>query len=157
MSNKNITIVGIFLWVLLLGVALAHPKGSGDTGESGGKGYLEVDCNISNVSLYLCPKDNFTQKEIRSFFGLISSRKDICSGGELFIGTTPLSPTPIPSGRYVLVVSSDYVWEKKGPIEITIKPGKRVYFLQKLFSTRADRPEDDHGGGGGGAGGGGSR
>ncbi|MEE9419139.1 MAG: hypothetical protein V3W43_06660 [Desulfatiglandaceae bacterium] len=47
----------------------------------------------------------------------------------------------------MLVVSSDYVWEKKGPIEITIKPGKRVYFLLKLFSTRADRPEDDHGGG----------
>ncbi len=152
MSNKTIPLSGILLGVLLLGVAMAHSKESGGPKETGTMGHLEIECNLSKVSLYLCPKDNFTQKKVRAFFGLMKSEKVICSGGELFLGTTPLSATPIPPGRYILVIPSDYVWEKKGPIEITIKPGERIYFLLKLFGTRADRPEDNHGTAGGGAG-----
>ncbi|MFH1241875.1 MAG: hypothetical protein V1689_05870 [Pseudomonadota bacterium] len=154
MSDKNLLMVGIFVWVVLFGAVFAHSEKSEDSREDRASGYLEVDCNISHVSLYLCPKDNFTRKKVSSFFGLISSHQDTCSGGKLSLGTTPLSPTPIPSGKYVLLIPQGYVWEKKGPVEITVRPGERFYFLLKLFSTRSDRPEDNHGAGGGGAGGG---
>ena len=75
-------------------------------------------------------------------------------GGELSLGTTPLKPAPVPAGKYILLIPSDYAWENEGPIEITISPGEKRYFLLKLFSTRSNRPEEDHGGGGGGGGGG---
>ena len=116
-------------------------------------GVLEVECNMAGVNLYLCPKGDYVPKETKVFFGLIKSVKHICSSEEIFVGATPVEPTPVPVGTYILMLPSDYVWEKDGPIELTISPGEKTYFLLKLFSSRADRPEDDHGGGGGGGGG----
>lgn len=117
-------------------------------------GRLEVDCNIAGFPLYLCPRDNYVQKEVKVFFGLITSVKYVCSSEEIFVGETPLKPTAVPAGRYTLLIPLDYVWEKEGPVELTILPDEKTYFLLKVFSSRANRPESDHGGGGGGGGGG---
>lgn len=135
----------------LSAAAFGEAVGSEDAGH---KGYLEIDCNLSNVDLYLCPKENFTRKTVRVFFGLIKSKKTVCSEDELFIGTTPIAPVPVPAGMYVILIPADFGWENEGVPEITVRSGKKTYFLLKLFSKRATRHEDDLGGGGGGGGGG---
>jgi hypothetical protein len=53
------------------------------------QGRLELECNLSDVDLYLCPKNNFSRKTVRSFFGLVKSHKDECSGDQFFLETTP--------------------------------------------------------------------
>jgi hypothetical protein len=113
-----------------------------------GKGSLEIECNLSNVKLYLCPQDKFTQKEVRKFWGLVKSREDVCSEGELFIGTTPLKPFPLPAGKYVLLIPSAYIREQEGPLDISIKPGKKAFFMLKVFKKNALSLEAEHGEGG---------
>ena len=156
--NKRAAVIGLaFISLLSICITAAHSGQAIDPGKSGNKGLFEVDCNIAGVDLSLCPADNFVKKEMKVFFGLIKSHKNVCSGGELSLGTTPLKPSPVPVGEYILLIPSEYAWENEGPIEITISHGEKRYFLLKLFSTRANRPEDNHGGGGGGGGGAGSR
>lgn len=116
-------------------------------------GLIEVDCNIAGINLYLCPKDNYAPKETRVFFGLIKSVKHVCSSEEILVGETPLEPTAVPAGTYILLIPPDYVWEEEGPVEVSVLPGEKTYFLLKLFSTRSNPPESSHGGGGGGGGG----
>ena len=156
--KKKAGVIGLsFIWSLIICLTAAYSGQVVDSGKSGKKGLFEVDCNFAGVNLSLCPADNFVKKEIKAFFGLIKSHKTVCSGGEISLGITPLRPAQVQAGKYILLIPSQYVWEKEGPIEITISPGEKEYFLLKLFSTRANRPEEDHGGGGGGGGGGGSR
>jgi len=153
MNRKMTVIVLIFVWSLLTCVVPVHSGKVIHPGRSDNEGFLEVECNIAHIELHLCPKDKFVKKEVKVFFGLIKSQKEICSGAELHLGTTPLKPVSVPAGKYILSIPLGYVWENEGPIEITILPGEKTYFLLKLFSTRANRPEDDHGGSGGGGGG----
>jgi len=156
--TKKTAVIGLaFIWLSSICVPAAHSGQATNSSKSGNNGLFEVDCNIAGVNLSLCPADNFVKKEMKAFFGLIKSHKNVCSGGELSLGTTPLKPAPVPAGKYILLIPSDYVWENEGPIEITISPGEKRYFLLKLFSTRSNRPEGDHGGGGGGGGGDGAR
>ena len=156
--TRNAGVIGLsFILPLIIYLAAAYSGQEIGSRKGGKKGFFEVDCNIARVSLSLCPADNFIKKEIKVFFGLIKSSKNVCSGGELSLGTTPLAPVPVPAGKYILLIPSEYVWENEGPIEITISPGEKKYFLLKLFSTHANRPEENHGGGGGGGGGSGSR
>lgn len=115
-------------------------------------GTIEIECNISHLDLYLCPEKKYQKKESRVFFGLIKSKKLICSDGKIPLGKTPVKPVYMPPGKYILLVPQGYRWEHDGPIEINVESGKREYFLLKLFSSRADRAEDDNGGGGGGGG-----
>ena len=153
--NKRAAIISLAIISLLsIFVPAAHSGQTINPKKIGNKGLFEVDCNIAGVNLRLCPADNFVKKEMKAFFGLIKSHKYVCSGGELSLGTTPLKPAPVPAGKYILLIPSDYAWENEGPIEITISPGEKRYFLLKLFGTRSNRPEEDHGGGGGGGGGG---
>jgi hypothetical protein len=128
----------------------AETAGKQDQANSG---MIEIECNISQVALYLCPEEKYQKKETSVFFGLIKSEKFLCSKGEISLGVTPVKPVPVPPGKYVLLVPSGYRWEKEGPIEIDIENGKRRYFLLKLFSARADGGGDDHGAGGGSGGG----
>ena len=118
-------------------------------------GMIEVECNISGLELHLCPREKYQKKEKSVFFGLIKSEKRLCSGGEIFLGETPVKPVSVPLGKYILLVPPGYRAKHDGPIEILMESGKRKFFLLKLFSTRADGGGDDHGAGaGGGAGGG---
>lgn len=147
--------------LLLMFALLAWPQAgysAEDTGpaKKGKTGLFEVDCNIAGIELSLCPAENFEERETKAFFGLIKSSRWVCSGGEISIGTTPLRPVPVQAGDYILMIPSDYAWEKEGPIQITVQPGEKTYFLLKLFTTSSTRPEDDRGGGGGGGGGGGA-
>ena len=158
MNRKAGVLFLFFIWILFVSVKGAVSAPVIQPEKNDNTGFLAVDCNIAGVNLYLCPKTDFVRKEVKVFFGLITSRKYVCSKGELFLGTTPLKLTRVPAGSYILLISPDYVWEKEGPIHITVLSREKTYFLLKIFSTRAHRPEDDHGGGGGGgAGGGGSR
>jgi hypothetical protein len=146
----------LFLWAWFMSAGLCYsgpPIGHNERD----MGQLEVDCNIAGIAVQLCPKHAYIQKEEKVFFGLIRSTKYVCSGQEILAGETPLKPTDVPAGRYILMIPSDYVWEGEGPIELTILPGEKTYFLLKLFSSSAHRPELDYGGGGGGGGGGGAR
>lgn len=117
-------------------------------------GYIEVECNIAEVSLFLCPESNYTTEERKTFFGLIKTYRGICSGEEISIGKTPARPFSIPVGEYVLLIPQGYVWEKEGPVKIHITSGGETYFLLKLFSKGPGNGETDYGGGGGGGGGG---
>ena len=154
MTKKAGIISLSFIWPLIICLTTAYSGQAIDSGKGGKKGLFEVDCNIARVNLTLCPAENFVKKEMKVFFGLIKSHKNVCSEGEFSLGTTPLKPAPVPAGKYILLIPSGYVWENEGPIEIIISPGEKRYFLLKLFSTRSDRPEENHGGGGGGGGGG---
>ena len=153
MNKKTGTVLfGIMVaWALTSGaICTGQPADSAEAPT----GLLEIECNVSGVPLRLCPKDAYAPKKSRVFFGLIPTVTHICSGGERLVGETPLRPTPVPAGTYVLLIPSDYVWEREGPVEISVIAGKKTYFLLKLFGTRANSPEFDHGGGGGGGGGG---
>ncbi len=118
-------------------------------------GVIEIECNISRLELRLCPHEKFQEKEKSVLFGLIKSEKRFCSGGEISLGATPVKPTPVPTGKYLLMIPQGYRWEHDGPIEIDVETGKRNYFLLKLFSSSAHSSEDDNGAGGGGSAGGG--
>ena len=120
-------------------------------------GTIEIECNISLLELRLCPHEKFQKKEKSVLFGLIKSEKRFCSGGEISLGATPVKPTPVPPGKYLLMIPQGYRWEHDGPIEIDVETGKRNYFLLKVFSSSAHRSEDDNGAGGGGGSAGGGR
>jgi len=141
----------LIIWATIVAAGATCPTLAADSKDRAA-GLLEIECNMAGINLRLCPKDDYVQKETKVFFGLITSMKQVCSSEEISVGKTPLRPTAVPAGTYILMIPSDYVWEKDGPIELTISPGEKTYFLLKLFSSRADRPEDDHGGGGGGGG-----
>lgn len=140
----------LVVWPLLLWAGSASSDEGAPARSVRSEGLLEVECNIAHIDLLLCPKSNFVKRELKVFFGLISSHKYICSGGELPLGSTPLKPVSVPAGEYILLIPPHYVWEHEGPIEVSVSPGEKTYFLLKLFSTRSHRPEEDHGGGGGG-------
>jgi len=146
----------VFLFACLMSAGLSYPSPAGGSNEPD-MGQLEIDCNIANIPLYLCPKRAYMPKEEKAFFGLIRSTKYVCASQEILVGETPLKPTDVPEGRYILMIPSDYIWEGEGPIELSILPGEKTYFLLKLFSSSADHPEADYGGGGGGGGGAGAR
>jgi hypothetical protein len=142
----------VLLAALFLAGVSAHAAQPVKSGDSGQKGVLELECNISKVDLYLCPRDKFIRKTNAKFFGLLKSHEEICSEGQFFLGTTPLKPRQVPAGQYVLLIPPGYAWEHKGPVDINIQPHEKSFFLLKLFS-RHDRPYEagpgDPSGGGG--------
>ena len=145
------------LAALLLSGVSALAAQAEKSGDSTPKGVLELECNLSQVDLYLCPRDKFLRKTTAKFFGLFKSHEESCSGGQLFLGATPLKPRTVPAGQYVLLIPPGYAWEHKGPVEINIEPGERSFLLQKLFShedtAHGEGPEGSPGGGGSGSGG----
>lgn len=147
--------VAVALVVLLQGsVAFSLDEKTGD--EAHATGHLEVECNIADESLYLCPESDYAEEERTAFFGLFKTYRSTCSGEKVFLGKTPVNPVPVPVGEYVLLVPQGYVWEREGPIRVLIVSGKKTYFLLKLFSKGPrDGLDDDYGGSGGGGGGGG--
>ena len=102
------------------------------------QGRLELECNLSDVDLFLCPKENFSRKTTRSFFGLLKSTKDGCSGGQIFLGTTPLKPIALPAGRFVLIIPPQYAGEHDGPVDILVEPDKKSFLMLKLFKKYSD-------------------
>lgn len=151
-SKKAGALFVFVIWAWAMTSAPAHSaQATGSRNRA--TGILEIECNIAGINLYLCPKDNYVMKETKVFFGLITSVKNVCSTEEIFVGETPLKPTPVPVGTYILLIPSDYVWEGEGPIELTILPGEKTYFLLKLFASRANSPQSNHGAGGGAGGG----
>lgn len=160
-SNANQTGVALLV-VLLLSVVSALAARAEKSDDSTPEGVLELECNISQVDLYLCPRDNWVRTMTERFFGLIKSHEESCSAGQLFLGSTPLEPRSVPAGQYMLLIPPGYAWEHEGPVEINIQPDKRSFFLLKLFSRNAKPsgidPADAPGaaGNGVGAGGGGS-
>ncbi len=160
--------IRMILWVgMMLVVLLAYTEPPADAGDNTRKGVLELECNIAKVDLYLCPRDHFVRETKEKFFGLIKSHEDTCSGGQVFLGTTPLKPRTVPAGSYVVLVPPGYAWEQEGIAEINIQPDERSFFLLKLFSRENKSsgigPGDSIGaegvgvgGGGGGSGSGGS-
>jgi uncharacterized membrane protein YgcG len=138
----------------LCGALPAYPGQAAKKEPAGGKGRLELECNIAGVDLRACPFDYFKRKEIRRFFGLFTSYHESCNGKELFLGTTPLKPIELPEGRYVLLTPPDYAWEHEGPIEVKVSVGQKTFFQLKLFKRY--RAQGDGGGAGGGSSGGGS-
>ncbi len=153
----------IFWAGMMLVVLLAYAAPAAYAGDNNRKGVLELECNIAKVDLYLCPRDQFVRETKEKFFGLIKSHEDTCSGGQVFVGTTPLKPRTVPVGRYVVLVPPGYALEQKGPVEINIQPDERSFVLLKLFSRENKSsgigPGDSIGADGvgvGGAGGGGS-
>lgn len=106
----------------------------------GSSGHLELECNMSNVDLYVCPKNNFSRQTVSSFFGLIKTQKDVCSGDRLFLGTTPFKPVGVPAGKFVLLIPPRYTAENEAPIEILIQPGQKSFLMLKLF-RKAGRQE----------------
>jgi uncharacterized membrane protein YgcG len=124
---------------------------------AGSKGYLELECNIIGVDLHLCPLAQFERQTTRWFFGLLTSYQESCTGEKLFLGTTPLRQIELPAGSYVLLIPSDYAWEHKGRIEVSIAAGQKTFFLLKLFKRyQGNGGTGDHGGASSGAGRGGS-
>ena len=115
-------------------------------------GYIEVECNIADESLYLCPESDYTKEERKTFFGLITTYRSICSGEKIFLGKTPVRPVPVPVGEYVLLVPQGYVWEGEGSVGVHIISGKKTFLILNLFCKGPGNGADDHGGSGGGSG-----
>jgi hypothetical protein len=138
---------------------------SGTTSGGTGHGHLELECNISDVDLYLCPKSNFSRHRVSSFFGLVKSHKDECSGDQIFLGTTPFRPVSLPVGKFVLLIPSQFTAENEAPVEILVQPEKKSFIMLKLFKKNsrqklsgpdAGGPGDSAGIGAGGGSSGGS-
>lgn len=111
------------------------------------QGRLELECNLSDVVLYLCPKDNFSRKTVRRFFGLVKSQKDECSKDQLFLGTTPFMPVSLPAGRFVLLIPPQFSGEHEEPIEILIQPEKKTFLMLKLLRISSNQQNSwPHGG-----------
>ena len=125
----------------------------------GAPGYLEVECNISNVVIYLCHKEKFRRQTVRRFFGLITYHKNECAGDPLYLGTTPLKPLPFPAGRYVVLIPPQYAGEHEDPVEVLVEPEKKSFLMLKLLNIdgyQQSADSEDHPGSGGGGGGSGS-
>ena len=119
-----------------------------------GHGHLELECNISGVDLYLCPQSNFSRHTVSSFFGLVKSHKDECSGDQIFLGTTPFRPVSLPVGKFILLLPSRYAAENEAPVEISVQPEKKSFLMLKLFirNSREKLSGPDAGGPGDSAG-----
>ena len=142
---------------LLLGALPAYSGQTEKSAPAGGKGYLEIECNIADVDLKACPLDNFERKSVRKFFGLFTTHHESCTVEQLVLGTTPLKPVELPEGKYVLFIPEDYAWEHKGPVEVSVAARQKTYFLLKLFKRHgAEGNGGDGPGGGGGSGAGGA-
>ena len=102
------------------------------------QGRLELECNLSDVDLFLCPRENFSRKTTRSFLGLLKSTKNECSGGQIFLGTTPFKPVALPAGRFVVIIPSQYAGEHDGPVDILVEPDKKSFLMLKLFKKYSD-------------------
>ena len=94
--------------------------------------YLLTHYCHTDVDLFLCPQGNFSRKTSRSFFGLLKSSKDECSGGQFFLGTTPLKPVSLPAGRFVLIIPPQFAGEHESPVKILIQPDKKSFLMLKL-------------------------
>jgi len=163
MKVKVIVITAIMM-VALFGVTIPVNSDQSVTAAAA-QGHLELECNLSEVDLYLCPKTNFSRKTVLSFLGLVKSHKDECSGDLFFLGTTPFKPISLPAGNFVLLIPPQYAGEHEGPVEIMVEPGKKLFLMLKLFKkssrqqnfgTDGEGPGDAAGIGAGGTGGGSS-
>ena len=122
-------------------------------------GQLELECNVAGVDLHVCPRDQFERKTVRKFFGLFTTHQESCTGEELFLGTTPMTPVELPEGRYVLLVPPEYVREQKDPIEVSVAARQKTFVMLKLFERHQPEGSEGHGGSAsapGGSGGSGS-
>ena len=143
-----------------LGVLSAHAgQVATPNPDDGDRGYLEIDCNMANVDLHVCPRDRFERITVRKFFGLLTSYRMSCSGKNTFIGTTPLKPVELAEGDYVIMIPTGYVWEHEEPIEVGIAAGQKTFLPLKLFRRQNARGIGEYAGPGGapsGSGGSGS-
>ena len=151
-----ITAVSFFLF----GALPAYSGQTGKAAQTGSLGVLELECNIADVDLHLCPHDRFERKKVKKFFGLFTDYQESCTDKELFLGTTPLKPIELPEGSYVLLIPRDYVWEHKGRIDVSVAARQKTFFLLKLFRRHgaggSGGPGDSGSAPGGSGGGGGS-
>ena len=163
MKTRVLSVIGTAVSFFLFGVLPAYSGQTGKAGQTGSFGVLELECNIADVDLHLCPQDQFERKKVKRFFGLFTDYQESCTDEGLFLGTTPLKPIELPEGRYVLLIPRDYVWEHKGQIDVSVAARQKTFFLLKLFRRHgADGlggpgdPGSAAGGSGGASGGGGS-
>ena len=159
MKTNGFTILIIASVFFLCGALPVYSDQTTKADPAGSKGLLELECNLADVDLHLCPYDQFERKEVRRFFGLFTSYQESCSGEQMALGTTPIKPVELPKGRYVLLIPPDYAWEHKGQIEVNVAAREKTFFLLKLFMRPGTGGSDgpgDSGGGSGGSGGGGS-
>jgi hypothetical protein len=141
MNTNVFTVIVAFMASFLIGVVSVHSGQPVKSDIEGSNGYLELECNISQVDLHVCPQDKFERKTVRVFFGLFKSHKESCSESEVFLGTTPFRPVTLPAGKYVMLVPSDYTWEHNGPIKFNIEPDKKTFFTLKLFKRHSSQIE----------------
>ena len=165
MKVKELVFTTIVMAAFYVVTIPANSDQSGSAAGGAAQGYLELECNLSDVDLYLCPQDNFSRKTVRSFLGLVKSHKDECSADQFFLGTTPLKLISLPAGRFVLLIPPQYAGEHEGPVEILVQPEKKSFLMLKLFKKNsyqqnsgsdAGGPGDSPGIGDGGASGGSS-
>lgn len=164
MKTRVITLTIAAVSFFLFGALPAYSGQAGKAGQPDSLGVLELECNIADVDLHLCPQDQFERKKIKKFFGLFTDYQESCTGEELFLGTTPLKPVELPEGSYVLLIPRDFVWEHKGQIDVSVAARQKTFFLLKLFRRHGveemggpgDSGSAPGGSGGGGSGGGGS-
>ena len=157
MKTRSLMIMITLIAFFLFGASTAYSGQKAKAAKTGSKGYLELECNLAEVDLYACPRDQFERKKIRKFFGLVTSYQESCTGEEVFLGTTPLEPIELSEGSYVLRIPPDYVWERPGQIEVSVSARQKTFFLLKLFkrhSAQVGGPGDSPGASGGSAGGG---
>jgi hypothetical protein len=144
----NTTIV---LAAFCFGVIPANSDQTKLNTEGGASGYLEVECNISNVVIYLCPKAKFRRQTVRRFFGLVKYHKNKCAGDPLYLGTTPFKPLPFPAGSYVVLIPPQYAGEQEDPVEVLVEPGKKSFLMLKLLNIdgyQQSPDSEDHPGSG---------
>ena len=158
MKTSVFAIISTAVSFFLFGALPAYSGQTGKAGQAAGQGVLEIECNIADVDLHLCPRDRFERKKVKKFFGLFTDYQESCTGEELFLGTTPLKPIELPEGSYVLLIPRDYAWEHKGQIDVSVAARKKTFFLLKLFrrhgTAGAGGPGDSGSAPGGSAGGG---
>ena len=154
MKVKVLVFATILMAALCVVVFSVNSDQSGTTGGGTGHGNLELECNVSDVDLYLCPKNNFSRHTVSSFFGLVKSHKDECSGDQIFLGTTPFRPVSLPAGKFILLIPPQYAAENEAPVEISVQPEKKSFLMLKLFkqNSRQKLSGPDAGGGGDSAG-----
>ena len=133
MKIRPFTIIISITSSLLLGALSAHLDQPAKADQGASKGILEIECNMADVDLNICPIDKFERKAIRKFFGLFTSYQDSCIGKKFFLGTTPLEPVELPEGTYVLLIPSGYVLEHQSPIEFSVAGWQKTYLLLKVL------------------------
>jgi hypothetical protein len=118
---------------LLLGTLPALLDQTVKADQGGSRGFLEIECNMADVDLNVCPLDKFERKTIRKFFGLFTSYQDSCIGEELFLGTTPIELIELPEGKYVLLIPLGYVFEDQALIEFSISGLQKTFLFLNLI------------------------